>query len=58
MTNTKEIKVGQKFKHDREEWICTENDGFIFSADNLNKDSLRSSLMFIGGSEDVELIED
>ena len=34
---TREIKVGTKFKHMKEEWICTSNDGFIFEADCLNK---------------------
>lgn len=56
MINSKEIRAGQRFKYDGEEWICTSNDGFIFSADNLNKTSVRTNIMFVGLSEDVELI--
>lgn len=56
MENTKEMKVGTKFKYDNENWICVSNDGFVFQADNLNKDSNRPSFMFIGMSADVVLI--
>lgn len=54
---TKDIKVGTKFKHMGEEWICTSNDGFIFEADSLNKDCLLKNMMLVGSSEEVEIIE-
>lgn len=49
---TREIKVGTKFKHMKEEWICTSNDGFIFEADCLNKNCPMKDLMLIGSSEE------
>ena len=54
---TRAIKVGTKFKHMTEEWICTSNDGFIFKADCLNKNCPMADLMLIGSSEEVEVIE-
>ena len=54
--NSKDVKIGQKFKYDGENWICTSNDGFIFSANNLDKTSSRVDIMFIGLTEEVELI--
>lgn len=54
--STKEIKVGQKFKHMGEEWICTSNDGFIFTADCLNKSCSMADMMLVGSEEDVELV--
>lgn len=53
---TRNIKVGTKFKHMKEEWICTSNDGFIFEADCLNKNCPMKDLMLIGSSEEVEVI--
>lgn len=52
---TKEIEVGQIFKHKGEEWICTYNDGFIFEADCLNKSCPLANMMLVGGSEEVEI---
>lgn len=57
IVNTREIKAGQKFKHNNSTWICTSNDGFIFSADNTDEKSSVANMMFIGMSEDVELID-
>lgn len=54
---TRNIKAGTKFKHMKEEWICTSNDGFIFEADCLNKNCPMKDLMLIGSSEEVEVIE-
>ncbi len=53
---TKEMKVGTKFKHNGEEWVCTSNDGIIFTADCLNKNSTTVDLMFVASSEEVEVI--
>lgn len=57
MTNTKEIKIGQCFKYDGEEWMCTSNDEFIFTASNLNENSTHADFMLVGMSEDVEIIK-
>lgn len=56
MVSSKEVKVNQRFKYDGETWVCTSNDGFIFSAENVNENSNRHDFMFIGMGEDVELI--
>lgn len=56
MINTSEVKVGQKFKHDGEVWICTSNDGFIFSAENVDENATRTDIMFVGISEEIELV--
>lgn len=50
-----DIKVGQKFKHNGEVFICTSNDGFIFDADNTDSTSTCVNMMFIGGLDNAEL---
>lgn len=55
MCKVSEIKVGQHFRHNDEVWICTENDGFIFSADNVDSESNAANCMFIGGLERFEV---
>lgn len=42
---------GDVFIYDGETWKCTENNGFIVSADNVNKSSIRNCIMWIGGAE-------
>ena len=55
--DSRELKVGQRFIHMDKTFICTSNDGFIMTADNVNKEDITSDIMFVGLSEEVELEE-
>lgn len=50
-----DVKKGEIFKAEGETWICTGNNGFIFTADNVNPNAITANIMWIGGSYDVEV---
>lgn len=56
---TRNIKVGTKFKHMKEEWICTSNDGFMIeNADNKQFEGLRDFMNEHPDNKDAVIVMD
>ena len=56
--NGRDLKPGDIFKYDGKTWECKSNDGFMLSADNVDKNDMSKSMSWIGSIEkhDVEIV--